>query len=65
MAFAEERPRPDEDLVRETLRDQQQADELDQASNAEGADAEPSGEDLEDDPAYNPDDPGLKDLKGG
>ena len=50
----EERPAPDEDRVREQLnqRDSDRADD-------------PAPDDLDKDPAYNPDDPNLKDIKGG
>lgn len=55
-----ERPRPDEDRVREAMKER---NETDDAPPAESDD--PAPEDLDDDPAYNPDDPGLKDIKGG
>ena len=55
MAPAEEqRPRPNQDRVREELSDRD-----------ERAEDTPAEDDIEQDPAYNPDDPGLKDIKGG
>jgi hypothetical protein len=56
----EERPRPDEDRVREAMKEH---DEREDPPPAESDD--PAPEDLDADPAYNPDDPGLKDIKGG
>jgi hypothetical protein len=53
----EERPRPDEDRVREAMKERAERDD-------ETPDESPE-DDLERDPAYNPDDPGLKDIKGG
>ena len=52
----EERPPPDQDQVRETLRKMEE-----EAERAE----QPETEDLDQDPAYDPDDPELKRLKGG
>ena len=56
MAPAEEqRPRPNEDRVREEMNERDERAE----------EAPPAEDDIEQDPAYNPDDPGLKDIKGG
>jgi hypothetical protein len=57
---SEERPRPDEDRVREAMKDRDENDD----EPAEETD-DPAVENLEEDPAYNPEDPGLKDIKGG
>ena len=52
----EKRPRPDEDRVRDAMHERDERAE----------DAPPADEDdIENDPAYNPDDPGMKDIKGG
>ena len=55
MPPSEERPAPDPDTVRETLR------ERDKEVEGPGPDIE----ELQEDPAYEPDDEKLKDLKGG
>ena len=57
MAPGEERrPRPNEDRVRDEMHERDERAE----------DTPPAGEDdIENDPAYNPDDPGMKDIKGG
>jgi hypothetical protein len=52
----EERPAPDADRVRKEM------GERDERVEEAG---EPEADDLDQDPAYNPDDPGLKDIKGG
>jgi hypothetical protein len=58
MAPAEERrPRPNEDRVRDEMKERDD----ERAENTPPADED----DIENDPAYNPDDPGLKDIKGG
>jgi hypothetical protein len=54
----EQRPRPDEDRVREAMKER--PTERDDEAPDEAAE-----DDLDRDPAYNPDDPGLKDIKGG
>ena len=53
-----ERPGPDPERVREALRE---------TAGPEGSEEEqgPDTEELDEDPAYNPDEEGLKDLKGG
>jgi hypothetical protein len=53
----EERPRPDEDRVREAMKER--------GAREDETPDEPAEDDLDSDPAYNPDDPGLKDIKGG
>jgi hypothetical protein len=54
-----ERPGPDPERVRETLEE-----ERTEVEEAAGTD-EPDVDELDEDPAYNPDDPDLKDIKGG
>ena len=55
-----ENPRkPDIDKVREALR--QRDEEMPGREEDEGPDVA----EVDDDPAYEPDDPGLKDVKGG
>jgi len=54
--LAPEREGPDLDTVRETLRDERE--EVEEANGPEAAE-------LDQDPAYNPGDENLKDLKGG
>ena len=51
---------PDVERVRETLRDERQ--EVEEASGEEEG---PDASELDQDPAYDPDDENLKDLKGG
>jgi hypothetical protein len=51
----QQRPRPNEDRVRDEMRER----------DDERAEDSPAEDDIENDPAYNPDDPGLKDIKGG
>jgi hypothetical protein len=53
--MTEERPTPDPDTVRETMRER----------DSEEEDQGPDVEELPDDPAYEPDDDELKDIKGG
>ena len=55
MATSEERPTPDPDTVRETLREH----------DAHEDDDGPDVEELPEDPAYDPDEERLKDIKGG
>ena len=50
---------PDPDRVRETL--QEEREEVEEATQPD----EPDVSELDEDPAYDPDDPGLKDIKGG
>jgi len=54
-----ERPTPDPDLVRDTM--QEEREEIERETPDDGPDAA----ELDQDPAYNPDDEELKDLKGG
>ena len=54
-----ERQGPDPERVRETLQE-----EREEVEGAGGAD-EPDAAELDQDPAYNPDDEDLKDIKGG
>lgn len=51
----DERSGPDEDAVRREMSDRD--DRVEEET--------PDSDDLDQDPAYNPDDPGLKDIKGG
>lgn len=51
----EERSGPDTDAVRQEMGDRD--DRIEEEA--------PDAEDLDQDPAYNPDDPGMKDIKGG
>jgi hypothetical protein len=53
-----ERPGPDPDVVRETMQEEREEIER-EAGNG------PDTSELDQDPAYNPDDEELKDLKGG
>jgi hypothetical protein len=52
-----ERPGPDPERVRETLKEERETVERE-------TDEGPAPEELDEDPAYNPDDPGLKRVKG-
>jgi hypothetical protein len=54
----------DETKVQTQEADEQVPESTARPANGEGADPNPA-EDLESDPAYNPDDPGLKGAKGG
>ena len=58
--MAPQREGPDLDRVRETLRDERE--EVEEASGEQDG---PDAAELDQDPAYNPDDENLKDLKGG
>ena len=51
---------PDIERVRETLRD-----EREEVEEASGEEQGPDAAELDQDPAYDPDDENLKDLKGG
>ncbi len=51
---------PDIERVRETLRD-----EREEVEEASGEEQGPDAAELDQDPAYDPDDDNLKDLKGG
>lgn len=55
MTNFEERPTPDPDTVRETMRDRDEDME----------ETGPDVEELSEDPAYEPDDEELKGIKGG
>ena len=58
--MARDREGPDVDRVRETLRD-----EREEVEEASGEEQGPDAADLDQDPAYDPDDENLKDVKGG
>ena len=58
--MAPEREGADLDTVRETLRD-----EREEVEEASGEEQGPDAAELDQDPAYDPDDENLKDLKGG
>ncbi len=54
-----ERQGPDPDRVRETL--EEERTEIEEAVEGD----EPDAAELDEDPAHDPDDPGLKRIKGG
>jgi hypothetical protein len=54
-----ERPRPDPDRVREELKEEREL-----VHRETEDDDGPAPEELDEDPAYEPDDPGLKRVKG-